>query len=100
MLQTITIYRKVIAWEEEVHVVGADNKEEALVLAKQIVGDPNSVHRHSFAVKGIMEDRIRYSMDASDWDDISYEIYIDGQAVDGGGRFGGKDFNNRRNRPQ
>lgn len=99
MLQTITIYKKVIAWEEEVHVVSADNKEEALVLAKKIVDDPNSVQRYSFAVRGIV-DRIRYSMDASDWDDISYEIAIDGITVDGGGRFGGQDFNNRRNRPQ
>lgn len=100
MLQTITIYRKVIAWEEEVHVVGADNKDEALVLAKKIIDDPNSVHSHSFAVRGIMEDRIRYSMDASDWQDFSYEIAIDGQTVEAGGRFGGVDFDNRRNRPQ
>jgi hypothetical protein len=100
MLQTITIYRKVIAWEEEVHVVSADSKEDALEIARSIKDDPHSVHRHSFAVRGIMEDRIRYSMDASDWQDISYEIAIDGRMTDGGGRFGDKDFDNRRNRPQ
>jgi hypothetical protein len=100
MKQTITIYKKIMAWEKELHIVDADTKEDALVIARNLANDPDSLYKDSFRLRDILEDSKRYEMDASDWNDISYEIAIDGEMMEGGKRFGGEDFDKRMNRPQ
>jgi hypothetical protein len=95
----VTIYRKVIAWEREVHYIPADSKESALETAKEILSMSDSSDTDSYVNSEIIDETKRYSMDASDWIDISYEISVEDEMMHGGGRFGGKDFDNRKNRP-
>jgi len=95
----VTIYRKVIAWEREEHDIHADSKESALETAKEILLMSDSSEIDSYRWSEIIDETKRYSMDASDWIDISYEITVEDEMMDGGGRFGGKDFDNRKNRP-
>jgi hypothetical protein len=95
----VTIYRKVIAWEKEVHDITSDSKESALETAKELLSMTDSSDTDSFLWSEVIDETKRYHLDASDWEDISYEISIDDEMVHGGGRFGGTDFNNRKNRP-
>lgn len=95
----VTIYRKVIAWEKEVHDIPAENKESALETAKELLNMSDSSDTDSYVSSEIILETKRYSLDASDWIDIAYEISIEDEMMHGGGRFGGKDFDNRKNRP-
>lgn len=95
----VTIYRKVIAWEREEHDIPAENKESALETAKEILNMADSWDTDSYVHSEIILETKRYSLDASDWIDIAYEISVDNEMMYGGGRFGGTDFDNRKNRP-
>ncbi len=95
----VTIYRKVIAWEREEHDIPSDNKESALETAKELLNMTDRWDTDSYVHSEIILETKRYSLDASDWDDISYEISVDNEMMYGGGRFGGVDFDNRKNRP-
>ena len=95
----VTIYRKVIAWEREEHDIPADSKESALETSKELLNMTDSWDTDSYVHSEIILETKRYSMDASDWIDISYEISVEDEMMHGGGRFGGKDFDNRKNRP-
>jgi hypothetical protein len=95
----VTIYRKVIAWEKEVHDIPSESKESALETAKELISMRDSSEMESFVWSEVIDETKRYHLDASDWDDISHEISINDEMVHGGGRFGGVDFDNRKNRP-
>ena len=95
----VTIYRKVIAWEKEVHDITSDSKESTLETAKELISMRDSSEMESFVWSEVIDETKRYHLDADDWEDISYEISIDNEMMYGGGRFGGVDFDNRKNRP-
>jgi len=95
----VTLYRKLIVWEKEVHDITTMSKESAVETALELLGMTDSSDTESYCYSEVLTDTKRYSMDASDWEDISYEIAVDDEMVHGGGRFGGTDFNNRKNRP-
>ena len=44
----VTIYRKVIAWEKEVHDITSDSKESTLETAKELISMRDSSEMESF----------------------------------------------------
>ena len=87
MKSVVNIYRRVTVWEKEVHEISGNTKEEIIAQAIEIGKDPYYPSMVTLMDSEMLLDTVRYGIDVSDIDDIAYEVSVNGEMVDGGGRF-------------
>lgn len=87
MKSIVNIYRRVTVWEKEVHEIEGDSKETIIAKAIEIGKDPYYPSMVTLLDSEMLLDTVKYGIDASDVDDIAYEVAVNGEMVDGGGNF-------------